>query len=99
MFSQATVHQANYKDPEAKDGDLQFTFLRPDQTKEMDELQEGLTEEKKRAAREKKRAAMSKYNVLNQCGVGLFDHFLEQSDELWVLFIDRYLERIWCICA
>ena len=39
----------------------------------------------------------SKYRVLNQAGVGLFDHFLTSSDELWVLFIDRYMTRVWCV--
>lgn len=39
----------------------------------------------------------SKYRVLNQAGVGLFDHFLTQSQELWVLFIPRYITRVWCI--
>jgi hypothetical protein len=39
----------------------------------------------------------SKYRVLNQAGVGLFDHFLTTSDELWVLFIPRYITRVWCI--
>ena len=32
---------------------------------------------------------LSKYRVLNQAGVGLFDYYLENSQELWVLFIDR----------
>jgi len=39
----------------------------------------------------------SKYRVLNQAGVGLFDYFLTQSDELWVLFTPRYLKRVWCV--
>lgn len=39
----------------------------------------------------------SKYRVLNQAGVGLFDHYLTTSDELWVLFIPRYITRVWCI--
>uniref|UniRef100_A0A7S3I4X0 Uncharacterized protein n=1 Tax=Favella ehrenbergii TaxID=182087 RepID=A0A7S3I4X0_9SPIT len=39
----------------------------------------------------------SKYRVLNQAGVGLFDHFLTNSSELWVLFVPRYIERVWCI--
>ena len=36
----------------------------------------------------------SKYRVLNQAGVGLFDYYLENSQELWVLFIDRYVHRV-----
>eukprot|EP00965_Chrysotila_dentata_P199218 6179246-Pleurochrysis_carterae.AAC.1 len=37
----------------------------------------------------------SDLRCLNQAGVGLFDHFLKSSDELWVLFIPRYIERVW----
>ena len=43
---------------------------------------------------EEKAECSSKYRVLNQAGVGLFDHFLTSSDELWVLFIPRYITRV-----
>jgi len=39
----------------------------------------------------------SEYRVLNQAGVGLFDYFLNESDELWILFTERYIERVWCV--
>lgn len=39
---------------------------------------------------------ISKYRPLNSAGVGLFAHFLDISDEMWVLFTERYITRIWC---
>jgi len=40
---------------------------------------------------------ISKYRPLNSAGVGLFAHFLDISDEMWVLFTERYITRIWCV--
>ena len=52
-----------------------FKFLAPNELDKMSEQQ--------------KANQTSEYRVLNQAGVSLFDHFLTQSDELWVLFIER----------
>jgi hypothetical protein len=49
----------------------------------------------KQLSEEEKAECSSKYRVLNQAGVGLFDHFLTNSDELWVLFIPRYITRVY----
>mmetsp|Transcript_29475 Transcript_29475/g.72716 ORF Transcript_29475/g.72716 Transcript_29475/m.72716 type:complete len:429 (-) Transcript_29475:246-1532(-) len=34
---------------------------------------------------------------LRMAGIGLFDVFLEQSQQLWIMFSDKYLTRIWCV--
>ena len=47
------------------------------------------TSELDKMSEQQKANQTSEYRVLNQAGVSLFDHFLTQSDELWVLFIER----------
>ena len=63
-----------------EDANGEFTFVDPDASRRMSE--------------EDRLRQTSKYRVLNQAGVGLFDYYLENSQELWVLFIDRYVHRV-----
>eukprot|EP00967_Tisochrysis_lutea_P056563 scaffold71471_cov27-Tisochrysis_lutea.AAC.1 len=82
-MDKATIHQANLTErvPGKKYAGTKHVFVA--NIEKMSEAE--------------KAESTSKYRVLNQAGVGLFDHFLKTSDELWVLFIPRYIERVWCI--
>ena len=82
----ATVHQANLRaggEPAGSEPNPPsgFKFVPPNQ----------------QISAAQRAAQTSEYRVLNQAGVSLFVHFLEQSDELWVLFTDRYIHRAWCV--
>ena len=34
---------------------------------------------------------------LNQAGIALFQYYLQNAKELWILFTPEYLTRVWCI--
>jgi len=34
---------------------------------------------------------------LNQAGIALFQYYLQEARELWILFTPEYLTRVWCI--